>query len=294
MTALSSFVHRHRTNLLMGAGVTSLMLSALMMYAFTLQIREVKEVALPAAVALSPLEKRLGILREQTELTELQAELGNTAQEEKVRMYVLPPHDEIDRLLQTLDIFLSRWQKQKSVTHVTPLSVGTASGITLDGTEEPLVATRISFEADVTPEGLADLLLFIDLAGSLTVSDAFTDGARQELLRLTEEENPIAITALEQFLSTDLLGYARDPGVTESRLLKSFSSPLFADELHRLIGKSQLPQVEKLFTKDILAVMEKDRLWPVRMLRIASMAIAPVTESQSHVAFTLEAIARGK
>lgn len=294
MSTVHSFVQRHRVNLLLGAGVTSLVLSAVMMHAFTLQIRDVKEIALPAAVALTPLEKRLSVLEEQTQLTELQAELGNSAQDEKVRMYVLPPADEIDRLLQVFDLFLTRWQKQKSVTHVSPLSVGTATGITLAGATEPLVATSVSFEADVTAQGLADLLLFIRTAGSLTVNDAFSDDARHDLLMRTEEENPAAVTALEQFLATDLLGYVRDPGATENRLLKAFASSDFADDFHRLIETSSLPQVEKLFPKDVLASLDEKKLWPVRMLRIRNISIAPLTETQSHVSVTLEAIARGK
>lgn len=291
---LHPFVRRHRVNLLLGAGASSLALSALMMFAFTLQIREVKEVALPAAVSLTALEKRLAVLKEQTQLTELQAELGNSAQDEKVRMYVLPPRDEIDRLLQTFDVFLTRWQKQKGVTHVTPIAVGTATGVTVPGVSEPLVATTVSFEADVTEQGLADLLLFVGIAGDLTVNDAFSAAARNELLLRTEEENPAAVTALEQFLSTDLLAYVRDPGVTENRLLKAFASSDFADDLRRLIEMSDLPKAEKLFSKDILASMEDAKLWPVRMLRVRHVAVAPLTETQSHVAITLEAMARGK
>lgn len=294
MITLHLFVQRHRTNLLLGAGLASMALSVLMMYALTLQIRDVKDVALPAAVALTPLEKRLAVLKEQTQLTELQAELGNSAQDEKVRMYVFPPHDEIDRLLQTFDLFLNRWQTQKSVTHVTPLAVGTATGITLEGSAEPLVATTVSFEADVTAQGLADLLLFVDIAGHLTVNDAFSEDARHALLIMTEEENPAAVTALEQFLSTDLLGYVRDPGATENRLLKAFSSSDFADEFRRLIETSKLPQIERLFTKEMLVSMDEAKLWPVRMLRIKNIAIAPVTETQSHVSIMLEAIARAK
>lgn len=294
MITMDSIRRLRTTKAMLCAGAGSLAFSALLMYSFTLQIRDVKEVALPAALALSPLEKRLAILKEQTELSELQAEFGNSAQDEKVRMYVLPPHDEIDRLLQTFDLFLSHWQKQKSVTHVTPLSVGTATGLTLKGATDPLVATSVSFEADVTAQGLADLLLFVDIAGSLTVNDAFTEIARHELLLKTEEENPAAVTALEQFLSTDLLGYVRDPGVTENKLLKAFASSDFADDLRRLIEMSRLPQIEKLFTKDILASIDAEKLWPVRMLRITHISIAPVTETQSHVSMTLEAMARAK
>lgn len=294
MIALET-LHRLRTtsNLLL-AGSSALVLSGLLMYSFTLQIREVKDVALPAALALPSLEKRLFVLQEQTELGELQEAIGNGSQDEKVRMYILPPKDEIDRLIQTFDLFLARWQQKRIVTHVTPLSVGTASGITLDGADEPLFATGISFEADVTSEGLDQLLLFIDLAGNLTVNDAFDTSARTELLRLTEEENPAAVTALEQFLSSDLLAYVKDPGATERQLLRAFTSNTFADAFRQIIAGSQLPKAETLFSKDILSQMEDGRLWPVRMLRIKGLSITPVTDQLSHVALTLEAMSRGK
>ena len=264
------------------------------MYSFTLQIREVKDVALPAALALPSLEKRLFVLQEQTELGELQEAIGNGSQDEKVRMYILPPQDEIDRLIQTFDLFLRRWQQKRIVTHVTPLSVGSASGVTLDGTDEPLFATPVSFEADVTPEGLDQLLLFIDFAGNLTVNDALDETARGELLRLTEEENPAAVTALEHFLSADLLSYVKDPGGTERQLLRAFTSNTFADGFRQVIAGSLLPKAEGLFSDDILSAMDADKLWPIRMLRIKGFSVTPVTDTQSHVSLSLEAISRGK
>jgi hypothetical protein len=294
MITLQTFQRLRTTKSLLLAGGVALMFSGLLMYSFTLQIREVKDIALPAALALPSLEKRLFVLQEQTELGELQEAIGNGSQDEKVRMYILPPKDEIDRLIQTFDLFLARWQQKRIVTHVTPLSVGTASGITLDGADESLFATGISFEADVTPEGLDQLLLFIDLAGNLTVNDAFDATARTELLRLTEEENPAAVTALEQFLSSDLLAYVKDPGATERQLLRAFTSNTFADAFRQIIAGSQLPKAEALFSKDILSQMEDGRLWPVRMLRIKGLSITPVTDQLSHVALTLEAMSRGK
>lgn len=294
MITMDSLQRLRTTKNLLLAGTGALMLSGLLMYSFAQQIRDVKEVALPAALALPQLEKRLIILKEQTELGELQEALGNGSQDEKVRMYVLPPHDEIDRLIQTFDLFLGLWQQKRIVTHVSPLKVGTASGVTLDGADEPLFATSVSFEADVTPEGLDQLLLFVRLAGSLTVNDALDESARTELLRLTEEENPAAVTALEQFLSTDLLAYAKDPGAAERQLLRAFGSNDFADMFRGVIAGSRLPQAESLFSKDLRAAMEKDRLWPVRMLRVRGLSITPVTDQLSHVALSLEAIARGK
>lgn len=294
MITLQTLQRLRTTKNLLLAGGGALALSGLLMYSFTLQIRDVKDIALPAALALPSLEKRLFVLQEQTELGELQEAIGNGSQDEKVRMYVLPPQDEIDRLIQTFDLFLGRWQQKRIVTHVTPLSVGSASGITLGGADEPLFATPVSFEADVTPEGLAQLLLFIDLAGNLTVNDALDESARNELLRLTEEENPAAVTALEQFLSADLLVYVKDPGGTERQLLRAFTSNTFADGFRRIVAGSDLPKAEALFAGDILAAMEKEKLWPVRMLRIKGLSVTPVTETQSHVVLSLEALSRGK
>jgi len=294
MITLQSLQRLRTTRNLLLAGSVALMFSGLLMYSFTLQIREVKDVALPAALALPSLEKRLFVLQEQTELGELQEAIGNGSQDEKVRMYILPPQDEIDRLIETFDLFLRRWQQKRIVTHVTPLAVGTASGTTVSGVDEPLFSTRLSFEADVTSEGLDQLLLFIDLAGNLTVNDALDEAARGELLRLTEEENPAAVTALEQFLSADLLAYVKDPGSTERQLLRAFASDTFADGFRQIIAGSLLPKAESLFSDDILTAMDTGKLWPVRMLRITGLSITPVTDTQSHVAVTLEALSRGK
>lgn len=288
-------LHRLRTTrTLLIAGGVSLALSGGLMYSFTQQIRDVKETALPAALALPSLEKRLALLQQQADIGELQEALGTSSPDEKVRMYVLPPHDEIDRLIHTMDLFLGSWQKQRSVTHVTPLSVGTATGVTLDGIKEPLFATPIYFEADVTKDGLDRLMRFIHIAGFLTVDDAFDEAGRSTLLRLTEEENPAAVTALEQFLATDLLSYVRDPAAAERNLLRAFASDTFADSFRQVLDASELPKIEDLFSKDIAATMDDQRLWPVRMLRIKGLTVTPVTDDLSHVAISLEALSRGQ
>jgi len=294
MKLLATLQRLRTTRTLLLAGGVSLALSGAMMYSFTLQIRDVKETALPAALALPSLEKRLTLLQQQADIGELQEALGNGSSDEKVRMYVLPPHDEIDRLIHTMDLFLASWQKRRTVTHVTPLSVGTATGVTLDGVKEPLFATPITFEADVTKDGLEQLMRFIHVAGILTVDDAFDASGRSTLLRLTEEENPAAVSALEQFLATDLLSYVRDPGATERNLLRAFASDTFADSFRQVVDSSELPKIEALFPKDIVAAMDDERLWPVRMLRIKALTVTPVSDDLSHVAVSLEAFARGE
>src|SRR3989338_317738 len=191
--------------------------SMLLLLVHVLAVREMRSTGLPAASALPALQHRVAVLTEQAEVSELQAALGGGTQEEAVRRFVLPATTDTDRLLATLDTLFEVLRARKDLSAV--------SAVTL---------LPLRFEANVTEEGAATLLRFFDTAGMLTVSDALTPEETALLLRLTEQENPAAVTALERFLATDLLRYAHSPRPFQDQLLAAFSSDEFRQTLVRL------------------------------------------------------------
>lgn len=249
-------------------------------------VRDMRDIGLPAALAMPSIQQRLSIIKEQSEVAELQASISGDSNEEMLRMYVLPDNAALDRLLATVDAFTTELKKQGALTGLSPVQVGD------EMQSGDVMKTPVSFEADVTADGLRTLFLFQDLSGLLTVSDALTADEQSELLHLTEQENPAAITALETFLSTDLLTYAKAPQVTQDQLFRSFSSDVFADSFSRITEQSDLGAIAELLSGPLARTLEAQKLWPLRFLMPVKSAIRQTGENQYHIAVTWEAYSR--
>lgn len=259
--------------------------SGLLLWMHAASVREMREVGLPAAMALPQIEKRMDILTEQNEIAELQAALRGGSEEERLRVYVLPEEEEIDRLLATFDVLFSYLEQKRLLNSVGGVQVG--ERIPAD---EGLSALPVSFEAVVSPEGLSDLLLFAELSGLLTVSDALTSADIDALLALTEVENPASVAALENFLATDLLRYSEEPKPFEEQLRKSFS--IAAEEhLRALLDAPHLRRARALFGQ-MAPVLRQQNLWPLRLLTIEKVTTETEKNGLVRVALTLHAYVR--
>lgn len=266
--------------------VTLLGLSIQLLTLHVETVRDMRDIGLPAALAMPSIQQRLSIIKEQSEVAELQASISGDSNEEMLRMYVLPDNAALDRLLATVDAFTTELKKQGALTGLSPVQVGD------EMQSGDVMKTPVSFEADVTADGLRTLFLFQDLSGLLTVSDALTADEQSELLQLTEQENPAAITALETFLSTDLLTYAKAPQVTQDQLFRSFSSDVFADSFSRITEQSDLGAIAELLSGPLARTLEAQKLWPLRFLMPVKSAIRQTGENQYHIAVTWEAYSR--
>lgn len=226
--------------------------SAGLVGAHVLRIRTMRDIGFPIAADVQPLQQRKAFLQEQAEIASLHASARGGAYRELYDLYVLPETPDMPRTLAVLERLLTHLQRQNIVR--------TIESVVADDATADITITL------TTELGKGDALLnLFELSGVLTVNDAFTDAERAALIALTERENPTAIAALEQFLSGDLLQYARVPQLPESHVLQSIGSELFEQDFRALVDTSRL----RSFAQVALLLDEDDvSLWPLPLFTI--------------------------
>lgn len=267
-------------------GLTLLSLGMLLVALHARAVRDMSEIGLPAALALPQIEKRAEILAEQNEIAQLQTALRSGSTEEMVRVYIIPEKEEIDRLLAVFDVLFGYLEQKKMLTSFSAVEVGEAT----EGVEG-MKSIPVSFDAIVTHEGMADLLLFSELSGLLTVSDALTQKDIDAMLAVTEQENPASVAALEHFLSTDLLRYSEEPRPYEEQLRKSFS-PAAENALRLMFDTPRLRRARMLYS-EMAPVLRQQNLWPLRLLTVEK-ASAVQEGGMVRLSMTLNAYVRGE
>jgi len=245
------------------AGALSLALSISLIIKHVEVVREVKEVAVPLVATLPAMEKHLTVLKEQVELSELNraTEVGSIG--ERLNVYVLPRETDLQRLISTIELLELTLKKQNQLSQASDIIIGEPRPYG----SEPTVSSRpltVSFAAN--EEGMQQILLFTQLAGLLTVGDALADDEIALLYASLEEENPVGIVSLEQFLSLDLLRYARDSHAAEDQLQRSLPSPAFGSALKSVTKSSLLLSAQRVLLGDFGRQIEEKRLWPVQFL----------------------------
>ena len=167
---------------------------------------------------------------------------------------------DLDRAIGALEAVRDVARKKGILRSMSGIDVGRSQS-TLAGS---LIVTAqpIAFRATLNEEGLATFLQAVDLAGALTIDDLLEPSVREALFLQTETENPVAILSLEQFLSTDLLSFAKDPKPHEERLKKAFSSDGLSQYEH-LLHATRLRSSLPLLRGDLGATLEARGLWPL-------------------------------
>lgn len=245
-----------------------LMVSSVLVFVHAVTIRQVKEIGLPASVELPQMQRRLELLKDQVEAAELQEALGGGSAGEQLRTFVLPEELDLQRLLATFDILHDALENEQLLLSMSPIQVGE---IVQDA--QGARSVPVSFQADVTKEGMDKLLLMVRLSGLLTISDALTPPQLSALINLTEEENPAALTVLEQFLASDLLRYSRGPLPYENQVLRSLTSEQFEAHFRDIIDHSLLAKARYLFGGPMGDLFEAHNLWPNQMFSAESVAV---------------------
>ncbi len=283
-------VYRHlspaRAALLGGAMLT---VSAFLLLSHASAIREVQELGLPAAITIPPLEKRLEVLKEQVEVSQLQQAVAEGSEQEMIATFILPSRPDMDRVLGLIDVSRDHLQANGMLRGMSPVRSGT--DLKIEGAEG-LTAHPLTFEADMREEGLRQMLTLLHLSGLLTVGDALTDDEAHQLLQLTEEENPASISVMEHFLSTPLLRYAREPKPYEEQVLRSFASPAFEHAFTDLIRHSALSSARSLLGGDWGKLLADEHLWPLRFLTVDHLTIESRGEGWMHVAMEVRGYSR--
>ena len=235
-------------------------------------IREVKDVSVPLVAQLPHLERRLHVLKEQVELSELQAAVRIGSEHERLQAYVLPKQLQTDRLIALLDVLGIFYTERNQLASLTELSVGEGRSAT-----EDIAIQTVRFGAVVHEDALQDILDLVRLSGVLTVSDALGPDNQQLLLTSTEQENPAGVVPLEQFLSTDLLDYARDPRAKERQLTRSFTTTNFEATLESATAVSHLVNARRVLGGHLGTVLKQQQLWPLPLMRLHRIHVQPGT-----------------
>jgi hypothetical protein len=256
---------------LYAAAVAMLTASGGLLTAHALIIREVRDVSVPLLSDLPTLERRLSVLKEQVERSELEEELSVGSLGEKLSVYVLPESTDVDRVVSIFDQLEQTLDRGGLLSGARDITIDDAEDYTVEGIRARRLHT--SFAAHDT--GIAQVMTLVRLAGLLTVGDALMDEELQLLFQASEEENPAGIVALEQFLSLDLLSYTRDARAHEDNLRRSYSSPAFEQVLQGVLQSSLLRDARELFQGDFGRSLSERRLWPVQFMVLDSIKLQP-------------------
>lgn len=287
------FVHL----LLLLGGAFTLAVAALLVKAHVTAITEMRADVLPLAARITPLSDRLAILQKQVEVSKLAAAVRPDTAEERLHMYVLPQDAALDRAISAINTTTDTLRSMGELKDMSAITPGAALPVTLSGAGVStlhLLRRTLSFSVTVTDDGRRTLEHFIDLSGLLTVQDALTEEQSQHLFALTEDENPAGITALGQFLSTDLFTFLRDPKGSEEHLLSSFSSDAFSATI-RSIAESAFFREEAAFAKGPVGeAILRQHLWPLPFLETEKLQLTDAGDGWYRLSLVLSTYGRGK
>lgn len=233
-------------------------------------IRDVRDLSLPLAASVLPLERRSAHLSRAIEFAEAHRQARSGALEEKLRAYSLPATFERDRIVALLDVMASALRAERMID-------GTPSLDFHDHRErdavDGLALHPLTLSVTITQDGLHDLLLLLEHSGLLTVSDLFSASERREMMTLLEAGNPADIALLEQFFSADLLYYSRETRALEGKFFGSLSSPATAELLRRTIDSSDRTEIRALLAGPVGDRLQEARLWPMAFLTVEEVVM---------------------
>lgn len=261
-----AFLHRlaARSATLWGATAALLLIAATLLWGHAAHVRDVRALALPLAEQVPELERRLAMLREQAELTELNAATRIQSPEERVHVYALPSEPDLDKLIALFDVLRDALSAEHLLSNLSSIVVGEQK----IAEDERIAAYPVTVEFTAQRQGLQSLQTLIDVSGLLTIGDALSPDERARLIDATEAENPAGIVALEQFLGTDLLQYFREPRPIDDQLLKAFGVSAFEATLRDVIRSSLLSEGHRVLGGSLGKTLSEARLWPLQMMRV--------------------------
>lgn len=245
--------------------------------------------AISAAAQIPALESRLRILEAQVDIGDVQRALQGDPALEKIRASVIPPKDDLDRLLLTIEILRDWLTEQGMLLQFDPVAVGEAE------TSADYSGARwfpVQLSGEFTRDGAATFLELLEMTGFVRTGDALQPAQRREILRLSEEEDPAGIAALEFFFNTDLLRYAREPKPFEEQLRKAFASDAVNTAIESLFTESRLARARQLFGGKLGEALSAHRLWPVRLLTPERVALTVLQNDHVRLDLVLSAYVR--
>lgn len=252
---------------LFSAGGVLMVVSSMLMVAHVATIIEVRDVSVPIVGQLPQLERKRDVLKEQVELTELHSATTLGSTQEKIEVYALPERTDVSRLIATFEILRDVLERDALLSSMSDIQIS-EPGEGVDGATVQRVSTKIVAHED----GVRTVLSLVRLAGFMTVGDALTEQEVALLIDRVEQENPSGIVALEQFLSADLISYAKDPKAYEQQLKRSFSSTAFFNALENVVRTSLLHDAKLLLHSDLGEALQTYKLWPMQIMVVEDIS----------------------
>jgi len=232
-------------------------------------VLEVREISAPLVADIPQFERRLALLTDQIELAELHEATRTGSQKEHINVFVLPEEIDFDRLLSVFNVVESELKSQGLLAEISEISLSDP----LPSEEESLEERTLSIHFAAHEDGVHAFLSLVKFAGLITVGDLLSVDEQRLLLQKTEEENPAGVIAMEQFLSANLLSYARDPKTYEAQLLRSFSSPSFVKTLQDTLQSSSMRDARRVLGGGIGKRLRQNNLWPLPLMTLDEVSI---------------------
>jgi len=270
MRSFFSRLRHNPTALYFSGGALFLVVSIILIVAHVQTIMEASTISVPLVSKIPLLERRLGSLTEQIELTQLHAAVRTGSQQETVEVYALPQDTDIARVIATFEVIRDTLQRQGMLSRMSDIDIGDPQP-----DETGATVRTLSVDFSVSDEGLKTVMLLVRLAGLLTVGDALTPDEIALLVDRTEKENPSGIIALEQFLSADLLRYSENPKAYEEQVKRSFGNTTFVNAFDNVLRTSLLRDVREILQSDMGEILQNYRLWPMQMMTVQGVSIIP-------------------
>ncbi|HLD64287.1 MAG TPA: hypothetical protein VI913_05325 [Candidatus Peribacteraceae bacterium] len=242
-------------------------LSLRLVYESVNQIVAVRQEGLPVLAELPVMERRQEVLKEQLELSELQAALRVGSPDELVHAYVLPTENPVERFVASLNLAADALQQAGVIGEISSIETSSEQPV-----KNGLVQIPIRFSVALNEQGTTALRQFMLLAGRLTVADALLPSEIEALFERVEADNPTGIVPLEQFLSANLLDYAHDAKAYEGSLNHAIPQPLFTSLLMQLSEESALRDVRDIFG-GLGPELKQQRLWPLPLVTIQELVL---------------------
>jgi hypothetical protein len=278
-----------RANLsLVFVGSVLFLVSAFALRSHATALLLMREDALPLAADLTSLSQKLSLIQEQISLTEGSQAQTRASIREQLSTFVLPEKPNQARAVAVLDALQFALKQD---THLFTSSSVQLGEVAVSQTNASLHALPIHTSFTVDEAGAKSLLLFEELSGALTVGDVLTSGQTSAFVRACTEGNPANAPALEQFLSLDLLLYARSPDSALQKLLGSVSSSSCSDVAHSTIRDSKLTEAAKLLGGSFGETLRARNLWPMPFFVARAVALRAEGDNVE-VSMELEVLAK--
>lgn len=250
---------------------------------------------LPVALQLPEAERRIAVLQEQVEAADLQRALTGGAVEERLRAFVLPAELSHERIVTFLTAVGDTLERQGLLRERSPVTIAAAGdpAAVPGSTTQTVRLAEVSVRFRLPIDGVAEALQLVSVAGPLTVGDVLAERDRALLLALSEQENPAAITGLEQFFDADLLSYALEPRATADQLLKSFTSEAFAAALETALQGERVRAARAALSGPLGGLLQEGKAWPAPALFLRSLERVRMPDGTVDLTLTFAAPAQG-